>query len=830
MLIYVAIHINPMLSNYFKIVLRNFRKRKVFSLINLFGLATGTAICLLLILYIQNELDYDANQERGDQIYRLALERKYPGRSAFRGGIPRSIGQAVKAEFPEVLESVRVINFSNEGQITAGEKVFTEKHVMMADSNFFRVFTGKFLIGDINTALQKPGTAVLNETTAKKYFGSVENAMGKVIDDGMKYVVSAVCKDWPEKSHFQFNVLMSTSGLNDFNNPEYVYFGPYTYLLLNKNVSPISLEAKLPFIVDKYVSANVARLFGESYEKFVAEGNGYRYFLQPLKKIHLNSELEDELMPVGSARVILIFGAIGVFILFLACVNFINLSTALSVERAKEVGIRKTFGSRKTELIGQFLSESVLFSIASMLLALLFVFLLTPVLNKISGSELGFSYFLYPLRLSMIFVFSVLVGIVAGLYPAFVLSSFNPIMVLKGRFKSNKIGIALRNGLVIFQFAISVILIICTLVVNRQMQYMLGDALGFNKDHIVRMDGIWQLRTMKSGDTVRDGRQAFVDELLKIPGVDEVTESELPGNDESGGGGTWVSLNNNTSRTQKVMQVDYKYLNLLGLQLKEGRFFSKELATDSLSMVMNESAAEDFQLKNPIGARMISKEGFLNSTNGKEQNVFTIVGVVKDFHFQSLHKKIAPLIFLNSNKFGWGNIGVLIKGDHFKTTMATMEKTWKRFDAKDDFRFSFLDQNIATLYKSEQTEQTLFTIFSLLAIVIACIGLLGLASYSTLQRTKEISIRKVLGAMPGDIMMILSQDFLKLIVIASLIAFPIAWWAMHKWLQNFSYRLDTSWWIFLSGGLIAAVIAMLTISYQAIKAAFSNPVKSLKTE
>ena len=823
-----------MLSNYFKIMLRNFQKRKVFSLINLFGLATGLTICLLLVLYIHNELGYDNYQVRGDQIYRLALERKYPGRSAFIGHIPQSIGQAVKKEFPEVLQSVRIIDYSGQNgtKITVGEKLFIEKNVMMADSNFFQVFTGKFLQGDVNIALQKPGTVVLNETTAGKYFGSVENAMGKqiIVDEFRKCIVSGVCKDWPDKSHFAFNMLMTTSGLDGLNQPDYVYFDVYTYLLLNKNVSASALEAKLQLIVDKYVAGTVARLFGESYDKFLAEGNGYRYYLQPIRKIHLTSNLDNELKPVGSMRAIIFFAAIGAFILFLACINFINLSTAISIERAREVGIRKTFGSRKTELIWQFLSESVFFSVAGMLLALLFVFLLTPVLNKISGGELIFTYFLHPLRLLLVFAFSILVGIVAGLYPAFVLSSFNPMLVLKGRFKSNRSGIALRNGLVVFQFAISVILIICTIVVNRQMQYMLGDELGFKKDHIVRIDGMGQIRRIKSGDSVINGRQAFVDEVLKIPGVDDVTESELPGNDESGGGGTWVALDNNASRTQKIMQVDYKYLNLLGLQLKEGRFFSKELSTDSLSMVMNESAAEDFGLKNPIGARLISKEGFLNSTNGKEQNVFTVIGVIKDFHFQSLHKKIAPLIFLNSNKFGWGNVGVLVKGDHFKTTMASIEKTWKNFDAKDDFRFSFLDQNIATLYKSEQTEQTLFTIFSLLAIVIACIGLFGLASYSTLQRTKEISIRKVLGAMPRNIIMILSKDFLILVVIASLIAFPIAWWAMYKWLQNFSYRVDISWWIFLSAGLIAAMIAMLTISYQAIKAAIANPVNSLKTE
>ncbi len=817
-----------MLKNYFKIMLRNFLKRKAFTLINLFGLASGMAVCLLLVLYIQNELGYDKFQERGDQIYRLAMERKYPGRSAFRGGIPQSIGQAVKKEFPEVLESTRVLKFDYNGtKVAIGERIFTEKDALMADSNFFRVFSGNFIEGDINTALQNPGTAVLNETTAKKYFGSVENAMGKkiIVDEFRTYTVNGICKDWPEKSHLQFNIIMTTSGINGLNRPEYIYFGPHTYLLLNKNASAPALEAKLPLIVEKYVSGIVERLFGEPYNKFIAEGNGYRYFLQPIKKIHLNSELEDELKPTTSMRMIILFGSIAGFILFLACVNFINLSTAVSVERAREVGIRKTFGSRRNDLIGQFLSESILFSLASMLVALLFVLLLTHLLNRISESELTFTYFLHPLSLLLIFAFSVIVGVVAGIYPAFVLSSFNPLTVLKGRFKSNRRGVALRNGLVIFQFTISVILIICTIVVNRQMQYVLGDQLGFRHDHIIAVEGIRQLR-----NGFENKSQSFVDEISKIAGVENVAEcSDLPGNDDSGGGGTWVALDNNNSRTQKVMEVGDNYLKLLGLQLKDGRFFSKSYATDSLSLVLNESAVEDFGLKNPIGAKLISKEPNFNPDGGG-QFVFTIIGVVKDFHFQSLHKKIAPLIFANANKFGWGSAGVSIKSDHFKTSLSEIEKTWKRFDPKHDFRFSFLDQNVAAQYKSEQTQQKIFTIFSLLAILIACIGLFGLASYSTIQRTKEISIRKVLGAMPGNIIMILSKDFLTLVAIASLIAFPLAWWAMNTWLQNFSYRINISWWVFLLAGFIAAAIAMLTISYQAIKAAIANPVKSLKTE
>ncbi|MBS1935823.1 MAG: ABC transporter permease, partial [Bacteroidetes bacterium] len=450
-----------------------------------------------------------------------------------------------------------------------------------------------------------------------------------------------------------------------------------------------------------------------------------------------------------------------------------------------------------------------------------------PLLNKIAGTELSFAYFLTPMSVLLLAGFSIIIGFVAGIYPAFVLSSFDPIMVLKGRFKSSNRGVLLRNGLVVFQFSISVILIICTIVVNRQMQYMLGDRLGFKKDHIISISRVWQVNDGRSGDK----RQAFVDEISKIAGVENITEcGGLPGEDESGTGGTWVALENNVSRTDKLMQADGNFFKLLGLELKEGRFFSKEYTTDSLGLILNEEAVKDFGLQHPIGARLVSKEPFLDSRDGKEHNIFTVIGVVKDFHYQSLHKKIAPLVLMNSNKFGWGTVGVSIKGDHFKTTLAAIEKTWNGFGSKNNFHFTFLDQNLATLYKFEQSQQKIFTIFSMLAILIACIGLFGLATYSTLQRTKEIGIRKVLGAGTDNIVFILSKDFLRLVIIASLVAFPISWWAMNSWLRNFAYRINISWWIFFAAGLIAAIIAFATISFQTIKAAMASPVKSLRSE
>ncbi|MEO6454926.1 MAG: ABC transporter permease, partial [Ginsengibacter sp.] len=483
-----------MFKNYLKIAARNLLKRKGYTLLNIIGLATGMAVCLLIVLFIQSELSFDNFHKNGDQVYRMVLERKYPGRSTSYSIIPQTIGEAVKKEFPEVLESTRIFNFGGAGNffVKINDKVFDEKYVLLADSNFFRVFSGTFLQGDPTTALEKPNTAVINESTAKRYFGSVENAMGKMFEtdgnDNNKFMISGVCKDWPDNSHFLFDMLISSASFRNTRDPNYINFSANTYLLLNKNSSPQALEAKFPQIVQKYVANDIEQNMGMSFAQFTTAGNGYHYYLQPLRKIHLISDLEAELRPNGSIKAVYIFGIVAVFILFLASINFINLSTARSLERAKEVGIRKTFGSERSSLIYQFLLESVVMSFISMLIAVLFIILLLPLFNQVSGKHLSALYFLHPLRIAILLGFSILVGLLAGIYPALVLSSFNPIVVLKGKFKSSTYGMALRNGLVIFQFAISVILIICTIIVHGQMNYMLGDRLGFKKDHIIEVE------------------------------------------------------------------------------------------------------------------------------------------------------------------------------------------------------------------------------------------------------------------------------------------------------------------------------------------------------
>jgi len=815
-----------MIKNYLKIAFRNLLKRKVFSLINILGLAIGMAVCLVIILFIKSELGYDSFQKNGDQIYRIALDRKYPGRTTSYAIIPSSIGDAVKREFPEVKESTRMFDIAgNAGfDFTIGEKVFEETNVYAVDSTFFRVFTCEALAGDPLTALNKPNSVVITQATADKLYGGADNAVGKFFiapfnNANASYMIRAVVKNWPVTSHFHFNMLISSISFPRLSLPNYTGFSSYTYLLLNKNTSGQILEAKLPVVIKKYVSGAIAQTFGETFEQFQSLGNGFHYYLQPIKQIHLTSNLEGELSPNGSMMTIYIFVVIAVFILLLACINFINLSTSLSVERAKEVGIRKTFGSERKSIINQFLIESVLISLLSLVVSLALVYLFIPLFNQLAGKNLTIIYFFTIFHFAALLLFALIVGLIAGIYPAFILSSFNPIMVLKGRFKSNKHGLALRNGLVIFQFAISIILIIATITVNSQIRYMLGNKLGFNKEHVIIINNAFGLKK---------NTQAFENDLQKMPGITSISKaSTLPGNPNFFGI-TYQPVGSKTPVTGRGIVVDENYAKLLKLEMVKGRFFSADFPSDTVGVVLNETAVAALGLKNPIGAQLNSPD--LNRP-GAPPTVLTVVGVVRDFHFQSLHQKIAPLVFNYYKQTDVPNLlAVHIKSDDFHSVLKQIETNWNQYVKDQPFNYSFLDKRVAEQYLTEQTTEQLFTIFSTLAIFIACIGLMGLAAYSTQQRIREIGIRKVLGASVSGIITMLSVDFLKLILWSVLLAFPLAWWGVHNWLQNFAYRITINWWMFLLSGLLAVIIAMLTISFQAVKAALINPVKNLRNE
>ncbi len=818
-----------MFRNYLKIAWRNLLKHKYYSLINIVGLALGAAICLLIVLFIQSERSVDSWRQDADNVYRMVVKRKYPTRESSYSIIPQSYAMVLKEELPEVESAVRVFNFFDNGtlQVKYRDEQFEETGILMADPGFFDMFKSELLYGSDTGALSEPNSIVLNETTAKKYFRDPALAVGQFvvpeINDEQPLQVTAVYRDWPEASHFNFNAIISTAGNDNFEQENFVGFSAHTYFRLHEGAEPEAVEAAMPRIIRDFAAGHIQRSFSMSIDDFMAAGNGYTYYLQPMQDIYLTSHLENELRVNGSETTLYIFGLVAVFILFIACVNFINLATARSSERAREVGIRKTFGSIRRALIIQFIAESFLMSILAMVAAVGLFALLVPVFNDISGKSFAFASLFTPNALLLLLVFTCVTGSLAGIYPAFVLSRFNPIQVLRGKFKTGSQGRNLRSGLVVFQFAISVILIICTLIVNRQMKYMTSERLGFNKE---------QTLILERTDLLGNDTRAFKNELIALQGIRQVSgATALPGQ-QNYFGVSWATLaNRNEPITGRGIIVDEAYAETLELELVAGRFFSRDFPTDSLAVVINEKAAAELGLDDPLGQRLITPEEFLNANDGSAYT-YTVIGVIRDYHYQSLHEPITPLVFTSGARFNqvMQLTAVRVAGGTMEDVLADIRGIWQKFVPEKPLTFQFLDQTIANQYDTERTARKVFTFFSFITIFIACIGLLGLAAYTTRQRVHEIGIRKVLGASVSTIVMMLSRNFVKLVGIATLIALPIAWLFMDRWLQNFSYRIDSSWDLFIWASGIALVTAFLTISFQAVKAAVQNPVKSLRTE
>ena len=810
-----------MIRNYIKIAWRNLLKNKMQTLINITGLSIGMAACLLILMYVFDELSFDKFWANGDRIYRMSLERRYPGRATGYAIIPPSYAQSVRKELPEVEESTRIFGAGGNTLFRHNNEVYEEKHMLWADSNFFKVFKLPLLHGNPEKALMAPNTVVLTQSTAKRFFGTT-NAVGKYLElvQGPKLQVTGVCADVPSNAHLKFDFLGAVKGNRFAEATNHVSFAASTYLLLKPHTSPEQAEVKFPAIVEKYASGEIQRTFGVSYQDYVKAGNGYFYFLQPLKSIHLESHLEGELGTNGSSNLVYIFMVIAVFVLLIACINFMNLATARSTERAKEVGIRKALGSTKSQLAIQFLTESVLLSVSSFFVASIIVLLALPFFNNLTGKQLLLDNFFTWQTIPIMLFLSVLVGLMAGVYPAGVLSSFQPIQVLKGKFISKKQGHVLRNGLVVFQFSISIVLIISTLVVYRQLTYIQNKELGYSKDFVIHLRGAGFLA---------ERTETFKEEIKKIAGVEKVGGTNAEPGQEQFFGITFRKGGEKESVTGKTMVADEGYLQALDMNVAEGRFFNKEF-NDSLSVILNQEAVKALGLKNPIGQKIFSPDNLAREDGG--ELTYTIVGVVKDFHFSSLHQKITPLFIVNNRFFGKTSnlMGVRVNTGNFKEVIAKLEQIWKKFLPDQPFNYAFLDANLAELYRNERVSQQVFWIFSCLGILIACMGLLGLVSYIVQQRTKEIGIRKVLGASVPGIIVLLSKDLLKLVLIALVVASPLAYYLMSAWLQDFAYRTNIAWWIFVLAGVTAVLIAFVTISLQSIKAALMNPVKSLKAE
>ncbi|QDK77953.1 FtsX-like permease family protein [Spirosoma sp. KCTC 42546] len=812
-----------MLRNYLKIALRNLAKHKVNTGINVAGLAIGMACCLLIVMYVSDELSYDQHWTNGARVYRMALERKYPGRSTKYALIPPSYAQSVKKEIPEIEQVTRIFSAGTNAPVLVklNGRTVEEKDFMVVDSTFFQVFQTPLRRGNPNQVLSRPNTVVLTESTAKRLFGQT-NPIGKMLEivQGPKLEVTGICADPSHNAHFTYNFLSSTRGFPQAEQVNHIGFSAYTYLLLRPNTQPETVEAKLPAVVEKYASGEVERSFGVSYRDYLKAGNGYFYFLQPLPSIHLDSHLEAELQPNGSRSLVSIFSIIAGFVLLIACINFMNLATARSSERAREVGIRKSLGSTTQQLAAQFLTESVLLSLFSLgVAAFLVASLLTP-FNTLASKSLTLTSLVRWETLPLLVGGAIAVGLLAGSYPAGVLSAFEPIKVLKGKFSSTRQGHLLRNGLVVFQFAISVLLIVSTIVVFSQLNFIQQKELGFTKESVVKLKGAFFLG---------NNTEAFKAEVAKLSGVTGVGGTTNTPGEDGFFGITFRKNGENETVTGKGCVVDEQYLQTMQMSMLAGRPFSRQF-DDSLSVILNEEAARQIGLTDPIGKQITSPDNFVQ--NNGQPVTYTVVGIVRNFHFGSLHQRISPLFVLNDRLFKKvdNQLVVRVRTDEPEAIVGQMESLWKRYLPDQPFHYSYLATDWSDLYKSEQVAQRIFGLFAMLAIFIACMGLLGLAIYVIRLRTKEIGVRKVLGASIPSLVALLSKDFLKLVLIAIVIAAPIAWYIMSQWLQDFAYKIDMEWWMFAVAGLLAVSIALLTVSFQSIKAALMNPVKSLKSE
>ena len=811
-----------MIKNYFKIAWRNLGKYKFISFINVAGLTVGLTCCLLIFLYVLNELSYDKFNTKADQIYRVT--RSFYANNGVENlhlsAVAPPFGPLLQNEFPDIEKITRLLA-NGITPMSNGDKLFNEKNVYWADSNVFAFFPVPVLKGNNITALNEPYSVMLTPEIARKYFGN-EDPMNKMIKLGAKFnfKVTGIFQPFPSNTHLHPQIMLSFASLNDSalygRNQLATSFGNnafYTYLMLPKNYPVANIEKQFPAFIDKYVKF-------PGQPPSLKQSKYTRLYLQKLTDIHLRSHLDDEAEENGDINRVYIFSAIAFFILLIACINYMNLSTARSVLRAKEIGVRKVVGAQRKEIMLQFLTESVLITYIALLFALLLIWLLLPLVNNLSGQQLAYGslmrwYILMPIVLLPMFV-----GLISGIYPALLMSSFKPVTVLKGAFKIGKTNFSFRQVLVVLQFAISIILIIATIIVFQQLSYIQNAALGFDREHII---------TMPYNTNLTDNYEAFRNSLLQSSGVKEVgRSSRIPTGRLLDDMGAQVISGDSlvpTNADLKLVATDYNFIPTYGIQLAAGRNFSKDFGTDTSNYIINETAVQMLGWKNAHNA--IGKDLNYGGTRGK------IIGVMKDFHFESMHQEIIPMILLlpsPSNSSYFGNISIKISSNNIASSVNYIQQKWKQYFPQVPFSFTFLDENFANLYKSEQEQGKLFTIFSFIAIFIACLGLFGLSAFTITQRVKEIGIRKVLGASVSEIVKVISKDFLKLVAVAALIAFPIAWFSMHRWLQDFAYRININWWVFAVAGLAALCIALLTISVQAIKAALANPVKSLRTE
>ncbi len=809
-----------MLRNYFKTALRNLWKNKGFSAINIIGLAVGLATCLLIMIYVMDELGYDRYNKKADRIYRVDGEIKFGENHVVMAQAPAPAGPAMRRDYPEIEQETRFRRYGGLLVRKGGQNI-QEDQVVYADSTLFDVFTLPMIAGDPHTALIEPNSVVITESTAKKYFANPGAALGSslLVNDTSHFKVTGVIRDVPAQSHFNFDFFVSLSGPEDSRRTDQWLSNNYpTYIVLREGADPRRLEEKMGGMVVKYIGPLLSDVVHMSLADFKKAGNFVNFSLTPLASIHLHSNKMGEMGANGSVQYVYIFSAIAAFILLIACVNFMNLSTARSSNRAKEVGIRKVLGSLRGNLIVQFILESTLISLIAMILALLIAWALLPYFDQLANKQMHIGLISRPWLAPSLLGLVIVVGLLAGSYPAFFLSAFQPIAVLKGRIASGFRTSWLRNILVVFQFGISIFLMVGTVVIYNQLHYIQTQQLGFDRDHVLVVQNSYSLG---------DGVSSFKDDLIKLPGVQGVTMTGfLPTSASRSDDAFFESpaLDPKTAVSMQTWNIDEQYIPVLGMRMVNGRNFSKDFPSDSSGVIINEAAAKMLGYPNPLNRDLYQVADVMT----KKLMVWHIVGVVRDFNYNSLREVITPMgLFLREDR---GNIALRINSGNIPKLIAQVESKWKAIAPGQPFGYSFMEDDFNAIYTNEQRMGKISLSFSVLAICIACLGLFGLAAYAAEQRVKEIGVRKVLGASVNNLIKLLSMDFLKLVLVAALIAFPLAWLAMRWWLQDFAYRTTIGWEVFALSAVLAATIALLTVSFQAVKAALANPVKSLRAE
>jgi putative ABC transport system permease protein len=825
-----------MIKNYFKTAWRNMMRNKTSSFINVSGLSIGIACVLMIVIYIQNELSYDKFHKDADRIFQVTLKGNMGGQEFWAGNTPPPVGNALVSNFPEIESYTRFYKardiVARYGSNNSAEKFFTEKNIIAVDSNFLEFFGFKMLEGDPATVLLKPGSVVVTADIAKKYFGN-EGAIGKIIvmnENKKPFTVTGVLENVPSQSSLQFDFLMPVAdfpAVKQFS-WSWVWQQMITYVKLRSNVktdvaSIHELETKFPAMV-RVQAASAFKRIGKPFDEFVKSGGRWDLHLLPLIDVHLRSSNISIpwLSRLSNIKYIYIFGSIALFIIILACVNFMNLSTARSAKRAKEVGIRKVTGSTRGQLVRQFLAEAFLYSLISSILAVILVAILVKPFSNITGETINIGVAFTTGVWFVLIILTILIGLLAGSYPAFYLTSFNPILVLTGKTfsRSGKGALFIRNGLVIFQFTISTILIIGTLVVFKQLNFFRNANMGLDKENVL---------VIANSNRLGSSEESFRQTISQLPGVSNASiANSIPTGNLFGD--SYTPDQNGEQQVAKDISlasfiVDYDFVPTLKIQVLKGRNFSRDFS-DSASVILNEEAARQIGWKDAIGQRI--------QYPGGNNEWYTVIGIAKDFNVQSLQTAMIPFaLFHTSSKsydIGTSFMMVRMKPGDISNTLSKIESQWKTFVSGEPFDYNFLDASFDAMYRSEQRMGNIFSIFTALSLFIACLGLFGLSAYIAERRIKEIGVRKVLGASVPNVVALLSKDFLKLTLVASIIAFPVAWYFMNKWLEDFAYRININWTIFIIAGLCTLLVALLTVSFQAIKAAIANPVKSLRTE